>query len=117
MMSKILRMLPSSPIVAALLFVTGCSTGDERLVELSRESVARQAEQNRLIARQSTEIAAAAHELVEADAQARNEFIKLCRDLHAERSSIDGQRAELERDRREIAWQRHRDPMIAAAIQ
>jgi len=36
--------------------------------------------------------------------------------LHSERASIDRQREELEQERRNIAAQRHRDPVIAQAI-
>jgi hypothetical protein len=34
-----------------LLIVVGCSSDDQRLVDLSRQSLDRQAEQNRLVAR------------------------------------------------------------------
>ena len=52
----------------SLLLVTGCGNDDERLLELSRESLRRQAEQNEQMARQSREVVEASRELVAADA-------------------------------------------------
>ena len=98
----------------------GCGRSDQRLVDLSQENAKRQAEQNRAMAAQSQEIANAAHKLIEADAQARQEIIELQTDLQRqsqiERRNLDRQHEVLENERRQIAQQRHRDPVIAAAI-
>ena len=114
------RVLCLTAMLLVVIWAGGCSPSDERLVELSQDSVKRQAEQNRAIAAQSQEIAQAAHKLVEADAQARQELIQLQTDLQresqAERRSLDRQHESLEHERRQIAQQRHRDPIIAAAI-
>ena len=106
--------------LAPLILAAGCSSNDERLVALSRESLARQAEQNQAMARQSQEIAQAARLLVEADAKARGDVIQLQTDLEksaqAMRTSLDRQHEDLENERRQLASQRQRDPIIAAAI-
>jgi len=109
-------------ILSLMICTAGCSSsGDERLVDLSQESVNRQAEQNQAIAKQSEQVAQAAHELVEADAKARQEVIQLQVDLQkdaqADRRSLDRQHEDLENERRQVAQDRHRDPIIAAAIQ
>ena len=109
--------------VSALLAagsVTGCSTSDDRYVELSQQSVARQAEQNQQIAQQSQQIAEAAHELVQADARARTELIEAQRSLEeslqAERSKLDVERDKLEQNRQDLAIAKQREPVIANAI-
>ena len=61
--------------------VIGCSSSDDRYVQLSQQSVARQAEQNRQMAQQSQQVAEATHELVQADARARAEMIEAQRSL------------------------------------
>jgi hypothetical protein len=108
-------------LAAALLAVAiGCSSADERLVQVSRESAARQAEQNQEIARQSHEVASATHDLVQANAEARAEFIEAQKSLHegiqAERGRLDQQRDELEHDRRELVASQQRAPIIADAL-
>jgi hypothetical protein len=98
----------------------GCSSSDERFVELSQQSIARQAEQNRQVARQSQQVAEATHELVQADAHARTELIEAQHQLEAgiqaERDSLDQQRQNLEKDRQSLAAAREREPVIAQAI-
>ena len=72
------------------------------------------------MAEQSKQIAQASRRLIEGDAQARRDLLaaqkQLSSELHSERASIDRQREEMEQERRNIAAQRHRDPMIAQAI-
>jgi hypothetical protein len=60
-----------------LFFVLGCSTSDDRLRELSEQSVARQADQNRQIAQQSTTMVEASRDLVDSEGQARREQLAL----------------------------------------
>jgi hypothetical protein len=110
----------SIPIAFLLVAVAGCGGADDRLVELSERSLARQAEQNQQMARQSTEVAKATRQLVEADAKARQELImaqtQLQSDLHTERTSLDRQHETLEGERKDLAAQRHQEPIVAAAI-
>jgi hypothetical protein len=98
----------------------GCDSRDDRYVELSQESVARQAEQNQQIARQSQQVAEAAHDLVQADAQSRRELIEAQRSLEAgiqaERFRLDDERDKLEQDRQALALAKERDPIIANTI-
>jgi hypothetical protein len=63
-------------LVGTLLsFVAGCGTADSRLVELSERSLARQAEQNQEMSKQSQQVAQATKDLVAADALARKEVV------------------------------------------
>ena len=57
-----------------------------------------------------------ASQLVESDSQARTQLAALQRDLQQDQAEIGRQRDQLETDRRQIAEQHHRDPLIAAAI-
>ena len=120
MISRKNRPSRSSLIVFLLLAIAGCSSPDDRLLELSERSLSRQAEQNQQVAQQSTEVAKATRQLVDADAKARRELItaqaELQRNLHAERASLDRQHETLECQRNELAIQRHREPIVAAAI-
>jgi hypothetical protein len=116
-MAKTAR-LPASwtaPTLIALITV-GCSSGDERLVELSRQSTERQAEQNRLVETNNRQVLEATNKLVEADAKSRTENIELHRQIESERSGINLQRDALEQERRQIAEQRNRDPIVADSI-
>ena len=62
------------------------------------------------------DVARGASQLVESDSKARTELAALQRDLQQDQAEIGRQRDQLETDRRQIAEQRHRDPLIAAAI-
>jgi len=119
-------------ILLMLLAVAGCSEPpdmrDQRLAEFAKQSMEQQVKQNEHIARnseaiieQSQKLVEATKELVAHDAQARQELIaaqeKLTTQLNQQRATIDAGRDQLEQDRREIAQQRHRDPILAAAIQ
>jgi len=108
-------------VTMTLLMVTGCADSrDDRLVEMAQQSLRQQARQNERLAGQSKLIAEAARRLVIGDAEARKDLLaaqrQLTSDLHAERANLDRQREEMEQERRTIAAQRHRDPIIAQAI-
>ena len=106
-------------IAATLLMVlaSGCSSSDDQILQ---QSLARQAEQNAQMARHTQQIVETSRQLVESDARARNELIEMQQHLQdgvqTERKSLDRQHEELETERQTIAHQRHRDPLIAAAI-
>lgn len=104
----------------------GCDE-NERLAEYAKNSVEQQTKQNEQIAKQNSEVtqqnrqvAEGAQKLVEADAKARQELVTAQKTLHeglrAERMTLDQQRSEIEHERKDIAGQRHRDPLIANAI-
>jgi hypothetical protein len=61
-------------------------------------------------------VAEGSKRLVEADAQARTELTALQRDLQQSQAEVGHQRDQLETDRRDIASQRARDPIVASAI-
>lgn len=112
------NVLPSLILLTPLmLIVAGCGeTPDERLADLTRESLDQQARQNERLIDQSQQLTEAAKDLVVADAETRQDFVGLNRDLQSERASVDRQREDMERERRELAGQRHRDPIIAETI-
>jgi hypothetical protein len=117
--------LPTQLLLLLLALLTGCDDGgtptappsDERLLQLSQQSLERQAEQSSQIARQSQAVIEASSELVEADAQARQELIGVHHDLQTERQGLDSQRADLVAEQRLIAEQRYRDPLIARTLE
>jgi len=110
----------ASPFWAASILVCfavmGCSSGDERLADLARQSADRQAEQNRLVETNNQQVIDATKRLVEADTQGRKETIELHRQIEAERSGVNQQRDALEQERRQLAAQRNRDPIVAESI-
>ena len=116
---------------AVLLLATigGCGKApDERLANFAQQTMSEQARQNDRMADQSQAVVAESHqlaktakELVEHDAEARRELIaaqqELTSQLNGQQSAIHTGHQQLEQDRREIAEQRHREPITAAAIQ
>jgi hypothetical protein len=125
------------PLIAGLATMIGCDE-DERLADMARDATERQAEQNQEMIRLNREVAQSNQRLIEADAQARQEVLQVQRDLigrdtesrqelnalqrdtqtaiHQERTSLDRQHEKLDDERKEIAKQRSRDPLVAAAI-
>ena len=117
--------------LALALAMVGCGESpdmrDQRLAEFARHSMNEQQKQNARIADQSKavvdeshQLAKAAKELVNLDAQARRELLaaqsELTSQLSQQQSVVDAKRDELEQERREIAGRRNRDPIIASAI-
>ena len=92
---------------AILVFaMTSCEeSSDERLAWYGQESTRQQAEQNREMAQLNREVA-----------QAHQELIGLQHNLEEQQVQVNRQRDQPESERRAIARQRHRDPIIAAAI-
>ena len=106
-------------VLALMVTTTGCEEDEnenKRLAEMAERQLQRQVEQNRHMAELQHEVAEGARQLVQADAEAREEMVALHRDVQAERTEIGRQRDSLEDERKVIASQRHRDPVIAAAI-
>ena len=115
-----------------LLAVIGCGDApdfrDQRLAEFAQQTMTEQgrqndrmADQSQAVVEESHQLAEAAKELVEHDAEARRELIaaqtELTTQLNEQQSAIYTGHDQLEQDRREIAEQRHRDPIVAAVIQ
>jgi hypothetical protein len=114
-----------SPRVAmltmTLLLVVGCADSrNEEFRQLAWQTIRQQEQQNARLAQQSQQIAEASKLLVANDSQARKEMIAahatLQQELQAERANINQQLSELESERREIARQRGRDPILAETI-
>jgi hypothetical protein len=107
-------------LLAALLLTCGCNPPDQRLAELATTSLDQQSRQSAAIAENSRQIAAATRELVQADAAAQAQFSQSSRELQTAiaegHERLDQARAELEAEREFNAAQRHRDPIVAAAI-
>ena len=109
--------------------VGGCGrSADERLADFAQQTMTQQIKQNDRMADQSQAVVAESHQLAETakelvarDAEARREMIAAQQDLtsqlNGQQSAIHTGHQQLEQDRREIADQRHRDPIIAAVIQ
>jgi hypothetical protein len=109
--------------------VGGCGrSADERLADFAQQTMTEQikqndrmADQSQAVVEESHQLAETAKELVEHDAEARRELIaaqqELTSQLNGQQSAIYTGHEQLEHDRREIAEQRHRDPIIAAVIQ
>jgi hypothetical protein len=121
-------------IAALLMLLTtiGCGPApdmrDQRLADFARQSTEQQARQNETVAKQSqavveesAKLAQAAQQLAESDAEARAEMIaaqqRLTSQLDQQRAAVDSGRDQLEQERKLIAAQRHRDPILAASIQ
>jgi len=112
-----MRILAFVMLIVPLLMLTGCeSSTDDRLVKMAQEHEARQTEQNRQAAEMHKQLVEGSRQLVQAEAKAREELTALQHDLRADQAEVGRQRDRLEAERRQIADQRHRDPLIAAAI-
>ena len=126
---KHLRSVAMFAAVLLLATIGGCGRSpDERLADFARQTMTEQIKQNDRMAEQSQAVVEGSHqlaetakELVEHDAEARRELIaaqqELTSQLNGQQSAIYTGHEQLEQDRREIAEQRHRDPIIAAVIQ
>ncbi|HEX3659661.1 MAG TPA: hypothetical protein VHV55_27990 [Pirellulales bacterium] len=87
-------------LIALAILIAGCD--EEELARQANEYAARQAEQNQQITKLNEQVAEGTKRLVESDAQMRQDFLVAHRDLESER--------------KQIATQRHRDPIIANAL-
>jgi len=109
-------------ILVLSILISGCGSDgrDARYAELARESLDQQSRQNQALAAHTQQIADASRQLVEADAKARHELSAMHKQLQtgmqSERQRVDQQRDKLELERRDIARQRHREPILAAVI-
>ena len=101
------------PWILIVSLIAGC---DDRATRIAREAADRQAQQNTSMADLNKEVASGTHQLVEADAKARQEIIGVHRDLQAERTRIDTGRQTLDQERREIAALRRTESLLAPAI-
>src|SRR4051794_3653286 len=94
-----------------LILMSGC---DDRVTQVAREAADRQAQQNIEMAQLNKEVASGSHQLVEADAKARQEIVGVHHDLQSERTRLDTSWSELESERRKIAGQRRTESMLVS---
>lgn len=106
------RILPT----LLICLIVGCGSNDERLAKMAQDHNAQQAAQNQRMAELQKSVADGTKRLVEAEAESREKLLAMQDNLRADQASIGQQRDRLETDRREIAAQRGRDPIIAASI-
>ena len=86
-------------------------------MQVTTQSAERQAAQSRAIMQLQEQVAEGTKQLVARDAEARREWIELRRELQVNLAEVGQQRDALESERRAIAAQRQRDPILAAAIE
>ena len=97
-------------LLAGLLMTTiGCAGDDP-------QSRAWQQQQVEHLQQQAEHNTATAKALVEADAQARQQLVALERDVQAERAEVGRQRDSIETERKSLADERQRAPLIAATV-
>jgi hypothetical protein len=102
--------------IAIILIVAGCQSDSDRVAELASRHATQQAELSRETVKLQNELVEGTRKLVEADAQARRDFLKLEGKLDEQRVEVGRRHDELESERREIAKQRYRDPIVANAL-
>ena len=103
------------PAILLISLIVGCGD-DPRLAKQAEQHEGRQYEQNLRMADLNKQVAEASKRLVEAEAESREKFLAIQDNLRGDQAAIGKQRDALEADRREIAAQRNRDPIVAAAI-
>jgi hypothetical protein len=84
---------------------------------MAMESAERQAEQSRDTVQLQQQVAEGTKRLVSAEAESRRQWIAVKRDLELETAEVSRQRDLLETERRAIAAERNRDPILASAIE
>jgi hypothetical protein len=105
-----------SAFIGAALMFGGCTSSDERAIQIATEGANRQAAQNQEMARLQREVTEGTRELVTSIGQARSEFTELHRDVQKQQAAIAEQFDALESERRAIAASRIREPLLAALI-
>jgi hypothetical protein len=104
------------PAILLICLIVGCGSNDERLAKMAQDHDTQQAAQNRTMAELQKSVADGTKRLVEAEAESREKFQAMQENLRADQATVGEQRDKLEGERREIAQQRIRDPIIAASI-
>ncbi len=102
--------------IAIVVIAIGCKNDNDRIAEMASRHATQQAELSRETVKLQNELIEGTQELVEADAQARIDFLALEAKLDEQRSEVGRRHDELEDERRSLAKQRHRDPIVANAL-
>ena len=103
-------------LIAIILIATGCQSDSDRVAELASRHATQQSELSRETVRLQTELIEGTQQLVEADAEARRDFLELEGKLDEQRAELGRRHDDLEDKRREIATHRYRDPVVANAV-
>jgi hypothetical protein len=109
MSTKLILMIGT--IALTISMTGGCMTEPG---EVAREAANRQAQQNTEMARLNREVASGSHQLVEADAKAREELVGVQRDLQAERTRLDSGWTDLNQERRDLVAERRTESMLVS---
>ena len=102
--------------IAIIVIAIGCRSDSDRVAELASRHATEQAELSRETVKLQAELIEGTHQLVEADAQARRDFLELEGKLDDQRAELGRRHDDLEEERRDIATQRYRDPIVANAV-
>ena len=94
-MNELLRAVILMILVILCSLILGCDE-NARVARVAEQAAERQARQNDEMARVTRESAEAARRLVEADAQARQEFLAAQQDLQTQQAELGRQRDRLE---------------------
>lgn len=100
-----------------VLLLAGCGGSDVRLARVALESTGQQADQNRRMGELQREIAGGTRVLIEADAQARQQFAEFQHKLAEQQAEIGRQRDQLEQERRGFAEARHRESVLVRVLE
>ena len=109
---------PAACLLSGILMaLAGCDSPDEKLASMATENAKRQAQQSQVMVQLQQHVAEGTKQLVSTEAESRRQWIRIKRDIEQKAAEIGRQRDALEAERRAIAAQRNRDPIIAAAIE
>jgi hypothetical protein len=103
------------PIVI-LTIAIGCKNDSARVAELATQHAKQQNELSRETVELQAELVKGTQQLVQADAQSRRDFIELEAKLDEQRADIARNREELANEHRVLVARRVRDPVIANAV-
>ena len=103
-------------LTSALAILSLASIGCRSDLELAREALNRQADQNEAMATLQREVAVGARELVARDADANRRLADVHAQLHQERASLSADWRELESNRQREALRTRRDSFLSALV-
>ena len=104
-------------ILFGLAWLAGCRPSpDERIAQLTQQSLDTQARQNDRLVQQNQLVIEASKELVAKDAEARAEMVDLQHDLQLDQREVGRQRDTLEQERRQLAGERYQEQLVSSAI-
>ncbi len=104
-------------VMLMILIAIGCSSDENsKLAQMAADYADRQTTQSQRVLEIQKELATGSRNLVEADALARKEMAVIQRAFQTERLQLAQSYDQLELERRSIAAERNRAPIVAASI-